>query len=164
VWSVAAGITQPVFDGGMREAERQAALAAFKASAADYQQIVLQAFGQVADILQALAHDAKLLEAQKRALDTASESLRLQRANYNGGGIGVLNLLDAQRQYQQAQLGYVRAEAQRYEDTVQLFVAMGGSEWDARAAIRENANPPPGKWPMIAPLWPVASLVQSAGH
>jgi NodT family efflux transporter outer membrane factor (OMF) lipoprotein len=164
VWSVAAGITQPVFDGGMREAERQAALAAFKASAADYQQVVLQAFGQVADILQALAHDAKLLEAQKRALDTASESLRLQRVNYSGGGIGVLNLLDAQRQYQQAQLGYVRAEAQRYEDTVQLFVAMGGGWWDARVAIRENANLPPGKWPMIAPLWPVASLVHSADN
>ena len=164
VWSVAAGITQPVFDGGLREAERQAALAAFKASAADYQQVVLQAFGQVADILQALAHDAKLLEAEKRALDTASESLRLQRVNYNGGGIGVLNLLDAQRQYQQAQLGYVRAEAQRYQDTVQLFVAMGGGWWDARVAIRDNANLPPGKWPMIAPLWPVASLVHSADH
>jgi outer membrane protein TolC len=162
VWSVAAGITQPVFDGGMREAERQAALAAFKASAADYQQTVLQAFGQVADILQALAHDAKLLEAQKRALDTASESLRLQRVNYSGGGIGVLNLLDAQRQYQQAQLGYVRAEAQRYQDTVQLFVAMGGGGWwDARVATRKNANPPPGNWPTIAPLWPVASLVHS---
>ena len=136
----------------MREAERQAALAAFKASAADYQQVVLQAFGQVADILQALAHDAKLLEAQKRALDTASESLRLQRVNYSGGGIGILNLLDAQRQYQQARLGYVRAEAQRYQDTVQLFVAMGGGWWDARVAIRENTNPPPGKWPAIAPL------------
>ena len=106
-------------------------------------------------------YDAKLLEAQKRALDTASESLRLQRVNYSGGGIGVLNLLDAQRQYQQAQLGYVRAEAQRYQDTVQLFVAMGGGWWDARVAIRENANLPPGKWPMIAPLWPVASLVHS---
>jgi NodT family efflux transporter outer membrane factor (OMF) lipoprotein len=157
-WSVAAGITQPVFDGGMREAERQAALAAFKASAADYQQVVLQAFGQVADILQALAHDAKLLEAQKRALDTASESLHLQTVNYSGGGIGILNLLDAQRQYQQARLGYVRAEAQRYQDTVQLFVAMGGGWWDATVAIRENANSPPGEWPVITP---VASLVHS---
>jgi outer membrane protein TolC len=151
----------------MREAERQAALAAFKASAADYQQVVLQAFGQVADILQALAHDAKLLEAQKRALDTASESLRLQTVNYSGGGIGILNLLDAQRQYQQARLGYVRAEAQRYRDTVQLFVAMGGGSWEARVArgvIPENANLPPGKWPKITPLWPVASLVHSADH
>jgi hypothetical protein len=28
--------------------------------------------------------------------------------------------------YQQAQFGYVRAEAQRYQDTVQPLVAMGG--------------------------------------
>jgi outer membrane protein TolC len=88
----------------------------------------------------------------------ASESLRLQRVNYSGGGIGVLNLLDAQRQYQQAQLGYVRAEAQRYQDTVQLFVAMGGGSWDARVAVPENANPPPGKWPVTGP---VTSLVHS---
>src|ERR1700689_3897528 len=90
VWSVAAGLTQPIFDGGMREAERRAALAAFKEAAADYQQTVLQAFGQVADILQGLAHDAKLLEAQKRALGTASESLRVKRVNYSGGGISVI--------------------------------------------------------------------------
>jgi NodT family efflux transporter outer membrane factor (OMF) lipoprotein len=140
VWSVAAGLAQPVFDGGMREAERRAALDAFKASAADYQQVVLRAFGQVADILQALAHDAKLLEAQKRALDMASESLRLQRINYSNGGIGILNLLDAQRQYQRARLGYIRAEAQRYQDTVQLLVAMGGSWWDAKVVIRENGG------------------------
>jgi NodT family efflux transporter outer membrane factor (OMF) lipoprotein len=133
-WSVAAGLAQPVFDGGMREAERRAALAAFKGSAADYQQVVLQAFGQVADMLQALAHDGELLEAQKRALDTASESVRLQRRNYSGGGIGILNLLDAQRQYQRAQLGYVRAEAQRYQDTAQLLVAIGGGWWDAKRA------------------------------
>lgn len=137
VWSVAAGLAQPVFDGGMREAERRAALAAFKGSAADYQQVVLQAFGQVADVLQALVHDAKLLEAQKHALDTASESVRLQRINYSGGGIGVLNLLDAQRQYQQARLGYVRAEAQRYQDTVHLLMAMGGGWWDAKLAKRD---------------------------
>ena len=124
----------------MREAERRAALAAFKASAADYQQVVLQAFGQVADILQALAHDTKLLEAQKRALDTASESLRLQRVDYTSGGVGILNLLDAQRQYQQARLGYVRAEAQRYQDTIQLLVAMGGDWWNEKVAIRENGD------------------------
>jgi NodT family efflux transporter outer membrane factor (OMF) lipoprotein len=140
VWSVAAGLAQPVFDGGMREAERRAALAAFKGSAADYQQVVLQAFGQVADILQAITHDAKLLEAQKRALDMASESVRLQRTNYSSGGVGILNLLDAQRQYQQARLGYVRAEAQRYQDTVQLLVAMGGGWWDAKLAKSEINN------------------------
>ena len=131
VWSIAAGLTQPIFDGGMRRAERRAALAAFKASAADYQQTVLLAFGQIADTLQALQNDAHLLAAQQHALDMASESVRLQRISYTRGGTGLLNLLDAQRQYQQARLGYVRAQAQRYQDTIQLLVATGGGRWDA---------------------------------
>jgi NodT family efflux transporter outer membrane factor (OMF) lipoprotein len=138
VWSIAEGLTQPIFDGGMREAERRAALAAFKESAAGYQQTVLRAFGQVADILQALTHDANLLAAQRHALSMASEAVRLQRINYGSGGSGIIGLLDAQRQYQQAQLGYVRAEAQRYQDTIQLLVAMGGGWWDQKLASRDK--------------------------
>jgi NodT family efflux transporter outer membrane factor (OMF) lipoprotein len=141
VWSIASGLTQPIFDGGTRQAERRAAIASFKASAADYQQTVLEAFGQVADVLQALTHDAELLAEQKHALDLASESVRLQRINYARGGIGILNLLDAQRQYQQALQGEVRAEAQRYQDTTQLLVAMGGGWWDA-SDLRLQATKP----------------------
>jgi NodT family efflux transporter outer membrane factor (OMF) lipoprotein len=141
VWSIAAGLAQPVFDGGMRQAERRAALAAFKASAADYRETVLQALRQVADILQALTHDAQLLAAQRRALDMASESVRLQRINYGQGGTGILDLLDAQRQYQQALLGYVRAEVQRYQDTAQLLVAMGGGWWGAHLTVADNSRP-----------------------
>jgi NodT family efflux transporter outer membrane factor (OMF) lipoprotein len=142
VWSIAAGLTQPIFDGGMRRAERRAALAAFKASAADYQQTVLSAFGQIADNLQALANDARLLAAQQHALDMASESVRLQRISYAQGGTGLLNLLDAQRQYQQARLGYVRAQAQRYQDTIQLLVAMGGGWWDANLSASNATTAP----------------------
>jgi NodT family efflux transporter outer membrane factor (OMF) lipoprotein len=145
VWSVASGLAQPIFDGGMREAERRAALAAFKESAADYQQTVLQAFGQVADILQALKHDTDLLTAQAHALSMASEAVRLQQINYGSGGSGIIGLLDAQRQYQQAQLGYVRAEAQRYQDTVQLLVAMGGGWWDQKLASADGGGNPARK-------------------
>ena len=130
VWRIAAGITQPIFDGGRRRAEQRAALAAFRASAADYQQTVLQALGQVADILKALEHDGNLLAAQSTALDMAAQSVRLQRISYSSGGTGLLSLLDAQRQYQGALLGYVRAQAQRYQDSMQLLVAMGGGWWN----------------------------------
>jgi NodT family efflux transporter outer membrane factor (OMF) lipoprotein len=147
VWSVAGGLVQPVFDGGMRQAERSAALAEFKASAADYQQTVLLSFGQVADVLQALTHDADLLAAQQRALDLASESARLQRINYSDGGVGLINLLDAQRQYQQARLGYVRAQAQRYQDTIQLLVAMGGGWWDANLTVADERSVAPAGRP-----------------
>jgi len=140
IWSVAAGLTAPIFTGGTLEAEKRAAVDAFKASAADYQQTVLVSFEQVADVLQALGHDAELLRTERRALDTASASLVLQRKSYAGGNTGILSVLDAERQYQQARLGYVRAEAQRYQDTVQLMIALGGTPWDkAREEQRAKA-------------------------
>jgi NodT family efflux transporter outer membrane factor (OMF) lipoprotein len=140
IWSIAAGITQPIFDGGTRRAERRAALADFKAYAADYKQTVLLSFGQVADVLEALSHDAALLAAQQNALDTASQSVKLQRINYADGGVGLLNLLDAERQYQQASLGYARATAQRYQDTTQLLLAMGGGWWGANLSLADNGQ------------------------
>jgi hypothetical protein len=51
-------------------------------------------------------------------------------------------LVDAQRQYQQARVGYVRAEAQRYQDTIQLLVAMGGGWWGVDLTVANNNNDP----------------------
>lgn len=129
LWSLASGLTAPIFHGGELESQKEQALDKFKASAATYQQTVLQAFGQVADTLRALQHDADLLDAQKRALDTANSALSLQRTSYGAGKSDVLQLLNAERSYQQALLGYVHAQGQRYEDTAQLFLVMGGGWW-----------------------------------
>ncbi len=131
-WSIAGGLTQPIFDGHLRRSERRAALSAYRAAAADYQETVLEAFQQVADILQALDHDAEALAAETRALESASRSVNLERLAYDRGGIGILGLLDAQRSYQQASINHVRASAQRYADTAQLLVAMGGGWWGAQ--------------------------------
>ncbi len=141
LWNIAAGLAEPVFDGGMRQAQRRAALATFRQSAAEYRQTVLEAFAQVADLLTALDHDAELLTAQRHALDVASQSVRLQRQDYGNGAIGIIALLDAQRQYQQALLGYVRAQAQRYQDSAELLVAMGGGWWDAGLDVADNGGP-----------------------
>lgn len=140
IWSIAAGLTAPIFHGGTLQAERRAAVDDFRGALADYEQTVLTSFGQVADLLQALAHDAELLRTQQHALDSASNAVRLQQLSYSGGGSGVLPVLDAQRQYQRARLGYVQAEAQRYQDTVQLFVAMGGGWWDAAIAAPKQRD------------------------
>ena len=42
-----------------------------EARSRSYEQTVLTAFGQVADVLAALEHDAQQTEAQQRALDVA---------------------------------------------------------------------------------------------
>lgn len=128
-WGVAANLTTPIFHGGALMAQRAQAIDNFKASAANYQQTVLQAFSQVADTLYALRHDAEQLQAQKTALDTANELLRLQRISYTAGKGDLLLLLFAQRSYQRARLGYVQALGQRYKDSAQLFVALGGGDF-----------------------------------
>jgi NodT family efflux transporter outer membrane factor (OMF) lipoprotein len=126
-WSIIAGVTAPIFDGGTLRAEKRAAVDAMHASAATYEQTVLEAFAQVADLLEGLDHDAEQLDAQDHAQQAAQSSLELARISYKEGNTGVLQVLDAERSYQHARLGYVRAVAQRYLDTVQLFLALGGT-------------------------------------
>ena len=130
LWAVAASLTAPLFHGGTLQAEKRAAVDAFTAQLATYRQTVLVSFQQVADVLQALEHDAELIEAQQHALDSATASLRLAQESYAAGAGSFLQVLDAQRLYQQARLGYAKAKGQRYLDTVQLFAAMGG-DWKA---------------------------------
>jgi NodT family efflux transporter outer membrane factor (OMF) lipoprotein len=125
-WSLIAGLTQPLFDGGTLRAQRRAALDALQASAARYQQVVLDSFGQVADLLDALDHDAQLVAAQSVARGTSEASLQLARQSYQAGNSGLLQVLDAQRERQRAQLGFLRARARQYLDTVQLLLAVGG--------------------------------------
>jgi NodT family efflux transporter outer membrane factor (OMF) lipoprotein len=130
VWSIAAQLTAPIFHGGALEAQKRAAVDGFTAALANYKQTVLTGFGQVADTMEALSHDAELVEAERRALLSADASLQLTRTTYQYGNVGVLLVLNAQRLAEEARLGYVKAEAQRYLDTVQFLTAMGGGWWD----------------------------------
>jgi NodT family efflux transporter outer membrane factor (OMF) lipoprotein len=140
-WNLAANLTAPILHGGELTAQKRAAVAAFDATRAGYEQTVLQAFTQVATVLDALQHDGQLVDAQHRALDAAERSLKLTRDSYQGGNVGILFVLDAQRRYEQARLGYVRSVQQRYLDTVQLFAALGGS-WEQWAQSQRPAIAP----------------------
>jgi NodT family efflux transporter outer membrane factor (OMF) lipoprotein len=127
VWTLTSGLTAPIFDGGTLRAERRADIDAMHASAANYQETVLQGLRQVADVLAGINHDAELLAAETHAVDAAQLSLDLARESYRAGNVGVLQVLDAERAYSRARLDYVRVQAQRYIDTAQLYLALGGT-------------------------------------
>lgn len=127
-WRIAADAVAPLFNGGALRARRDAAAYAYAAQLGAYRQTVLLAFAQVADLLQALANDAALLDAQRKAFDAARATLDLTQQSYQAGQASFPQVIEAQRLFQQARLGYVRANAQRYTDTLQLLVALGGAE------------------------------------
>lgn len=125
-WGFGGSLSQPLFDHGALKAKQRAALAAMHGALADYQQVLLNSFVQVADALEALDHDQELLESEQGAVSIAADNLALTRESYSAGNSGVLQVLEAQRQNQQARLGLVRAQSQRLMDTVQLLLALGG--------------------------------------
>jgi NodT family efflux transporter outer membrane factor (OMF) lipoprotein len=129
VWSLAAGLLQPIFRGGELTARRRAAIAAYDEALAQYRETVLLAFQNVADALRALEVDARALQAQADAEAAARASLDLARRQFQIGAASYLTLLNAQRQHQQARIGLVQAQAARYSDTAALFQALGGGWW-----------------------------------
>ena len=126
-WTLAAGLTAPIFSGGTLTAEKRKAEHAYQAALADYRQTILRSFGQVADALTALKHDSDAVHAQEQAVKTAEASLDLARESYRVGNSTLLQVQDASRYLAQAQLGLIRAQRQHYLDTAGLFVALGGS-------------------------------------
>jgi NodT family efflux transporter outer membrane factor (OMF) lipoprotein len=130
VWSLGAGLLQPIFRGGELTAKRRAAIAAYDQAEAQYRETVLLAFQNVADALRALEVDARTLTAQSDAEAAARASLELARRQFQLGAVSYLTLLNAQRQHQQARIGLVQAQAARYSDTAALFQALGGGWWN----------------------------------
>jgi outer membrane protein TolC len=118
----------PVFHSGALKAGKAAAQAAAQASLARYKGVVLQAFVQVADVLQALAHDEEELKAETLAVESATANLRDQRLAFREGGGTLLEMIDAQRQLNRTRRELAAAEGQRYLDTARLFAATA-SDW-----------------------------------
>ena len=126
LWSLTAGVSQTLFQGGALNAERKAAVDRYQAAQADYRSVVLLAFQNVADVLSALGHDAAAEQAALRALDDADSGLTLAQDRNTVGAVGLAPLLAAQTQAQQARVTWLQARAARAADTVALFQALGG--------------------------------------
>jgi NodT family efflux transporter outer membrane factor (OMF) lipoprotein len=130
LWGIGGSLTQPIFKGGALRAQVRAARDAFKASAATYHAVVLEALGQVADDLWALQYDAQTLTVDRHSMDVALQALKLQQRSYAVGTTTVLNLVAAERAYAQARLSYVSARVQQFTDSASLLTALGGGWWN----------------------------------
>jgi len=130
VWSLTANLMQPIFHGGDFTHKRRAAIATYEQAAAQYRSTVLKAFREVADTLSALEFDAAALKTQDAAEKAARESLELTQEQFRIGAVSYLSLLAAERDYQQARIGRIKAQATRLADTAALFQSLGGGWWN----------------------------------
>lgn len=95
-WSVGPGISQTLFDGGLRRAQTAGARAAYDASVAHYRQAVLGAFQNVEDNLAALRILEDEARLQDEAVAAATQSVTLTTEQYRAGTVSYLNVITAQ--------------------------------------------------------------------
>ena len=131
-WTIAGSATQTVFDAGSRWYKQQSAEETTAQVTAQYRQIVLVAFQNVADVLRALQADERTVAAAIAAEESASRSIDLVRRQVEQGQVSSPVLLNAQQAYLQTSLARVQAQAARLADTVALFQALGGGWWNRR--------------------------------
>ena len=139
-WSLAAGLVQPIFNGGALLAKKRAAVAAYDAAQAQYQSTVLNAFLSVANALRAIDTDAEALRLQGEADRLADESTQLVMRQYQLGAASYLATLDAQRTLLSTRTALVQARAARFTDTAALFQALGGGWWNGPDAVASAAG------------------------
>jgi multidrug efflux system outer membrane protein len=126
IWTGGLSLYLPIFDSGKRNAKVDQASAKQKQVLASYEGVIQNAFREVNDALvnvrQNTEHEFALNQSQiaaKKALETSSY-------RYQSGYSAYLDVLDAQRVYNDATLAFVQSRQARLVATVGLFKALGG--------------------------------------
>lgn len=133
IFNVGAELMAPLFEGGALRARKRQAYDQYRAALADYQDVVLRAFGQVANSLRALQQDAIVLSARAQERRNAQKALKLVESRQRQGTADAINLYSARIAAQHSEISYTRARLARLVDTATLIRALGGGWWHHRS-------------------------------
>lgn len=126
IWTLGTSVTAPIFDAGRREARVQQAEARRGQALAGYQRAIETSFREVSDALVNVQESAASEAELEARLQAARNALALSTARYESGYSPYLEVLDAQRTANDAELAFVRNRQNRLAFTVDLMKALGG--------------------------------------
>ena len=126
IWSLGAALAGPIFDEGRREARVDQARARRSQALAGYQKAIETGFREVSDALVNVQQTGESEAELKARLDAARNALDLSTLRYQAGYSPYLEVLDAQRTANDAELAFVRNRQSRLAFSVDLIKALGG--------------------------------------
>jgi len=132
LWSIAGGLTAPIFNGGRLRANLEATGAQYQQVFAAYTIQVLIAYGDVEDALTDLHALSGEVSDLRSAVSASQNYLRLAQAQYRNGLIDYLTVIDAERTLLANQLAQTQAISQQMSASIHLIKALGGG-WHDRA-------------------------------
>lgn len=125
-WSIAAGLTGPIFHGGQLRAQYAQARAARDQAAFQYQAAVLNALQEVSTALSAREKLAQARVLQIRAVDAYQIAVKVSLERYRVGNADYYEVLQEQQLLFPAENSLVQTELNQLTAVVQLYRALGG--------------------------------------
>jgi multidrug efflux system outer membrane protein len=130
-WSIAAGLTGPLFHGGQLRAQYAQARAAREQFALQYQSAVLNAFQEISDALISREKLAGARMQQSRAVDAYKEAVKISMERYRLGNASYYEVLEEQQQLFPAENSLVQTQLNQLLAVVELYRALGGG-WEVK--------------------------------
>ncbi len=126
VWSLGAGLLQPVFQGGRIRRNLEAMQARFDAAVAEYQKAALNGYREVANSLVTIQKLAEVRGHQQIGVTALQEASDLARARYDSGLASYLEILNADERLFAEQLLLAETRGAEFRARAELYRALGG--------------------------------------
>lgn len=129
VWTGGLSVNLPIFSAGRLDAKVEQATAKQKQVLAGYEGAIQNAFREVNDALVNLRQYSEREQSLDQSRLSAKKALEIAENRYQSGYSSYIDVLDAQRTYNDAGLAYIQSRQARLIATVDLFKALGGG-WE----------------------------------
>lgn len=129
IWTAGLDISMPIFNSGRLSSRVEQASARQKQALAQYQGSVRSAFQEVNDALVNVRQYTERETALSLSAEAAKNALQISENRYRDGYSSYLEVLDAQRVYNDAASNLALAREARLVASVDLFKALGGG-WE----------------------------------
>jgi len=126
IWSIGAGLLQPIYNGGRIQSNFDANQARYQGALAQYQKAALNAYREVADSLITIQKLAERRAELQVGVDALRDATQLARSRYDNGLSTYLEVLIADQQLFAQELSLARAIGEQLRAVSQLYRSLGG--------------------------------------
>ncbi len=142
MWTLAAGVVQPLFDAGRLKAGQRATQARYQQGVVQYAKAVLRAFAEVEGALLTRKEQLERRERVMNFLVEARSTQEIAEHRYERGLVDYLAVLESQLTRFTAEEDLVLVDLAILTNRVTLHRALGGSWADPAATAAEDAREP----------------------
>jgi multidrug efflux system outer membrane protein len=126
IWDLAAGLTQPIFQGGALRGQVVFSNARYRELLSAYHKSVLSAFSNVESALVAAQQTQEQQTRQQEAVKQASRAFQFAQTQMSAGTVNILTVLNTENALFTARDELVQIQFLHLQSMVDLYTALGG--------------------------------------